>query len=79
MFLYDVNTLILWYAVIMSPGPKKRFNVLLGVRMEPELFKRLGDAAKGEERFLGAMARILMREALDAREGKGKTAKKKSS
>ncbi len=54
----------------MSPGPKKRFNVVLGVRMEPELFHRIADTAKDEERFIGAMARVLLREALDAREGK---------
>lgn len=58
----------------MGKGEKK--TGLVGVRLEPDLMVSLESEAGKEERPLAAMARILIKEALVAREKK--TTKKKA-
>jgi hypothetical protein len=57
----------------MAKGEKK--TGLIGVRLEPDLLATVEAAAENEERPLSAMARILIKEALEAREVKEKERK----
>ena len=52
--------------------PKKGIDLpdLLTMRLDQDMRKRLEEMAKEEERTLGQMARILLREAIAAREKK---------
>jgi len=54
--------------------PKKGIDLpdLLTMRLDQDMRKRLEEMAKEEERTLGQMARILLREAIAAREKKGR-------
>jgi predicted transcriptional regulator len=54
--------------------PKRGIDLpeLLTMRLDERTRKRLEELAQREERSIGAMARIILREGLDARERKGK-------
>ena len=54
----------------MGRPPGIRFHVTVAMRLEKELAEALERVAKEEERPMGSMARILVREAIEAREGK---------
>jgi hypothetical protein len=64
------------YGTIAAMPPKKGVDLpeLLTMRLDQDMRKRLEAMAKEEERTLGQMARILLREAMAARE-KGKKRK----
>jgi predicted transcriptional regulator len=47
----------------------------MALRLDAGMRKRIEELAKAEERPPSSMARILLREALEAREGKGKRKK----
>ena len=49
------------------PGPKKRYEGYLSLRLEPELRMLLEEMAGKEERTASQMARILLREAIRMR------------
>jgi predicted transcriptional regulator len=52
----------------MGRKPGGKYSDFIAVRLEPEMRKRLKIMAEGEERPLGMMARILLREAMESRE-----------
>ena len=54
----------------MSPKRSVEYPGYLTFRLDPEMRKRIEDLAKQEERPVGAMVRIIIREGLAAREGK---------
>ena len=54
----------------MSPKVGSDFPEYLALRLETGMRKRIEELAKQEERSPGAMARILLREGLEAREKK---------
>jgi hypothetical protein len=60
----------------MSPKRGMDLPELLTLRLPEEMRKKLEEWAKEEERSVGAMARIILREGIEAREGKKR--KKKS-
>jgi len=49
---------------------------LLTLRLDQDMRKRLEEMAKGEERPIGAMARILLREAITERSNKERKGKR---
>jgi len=53
----------------MKRGDKK--TDVIAVRVEPEVSTAIGREAEREDRTIAAMTRILIREALEARESKG--------
>jgi hypothetical protein len=57
---------------IAAMPPKKGIDLpeLLTMRLDQDMRKRLEEMAGKEERTLGQMARILLREAMEARGGK---------
>jgi len=59
----------------MEKKGKVKFTEFLAVRINPELREALERLAEQEERPAGMMARILLREAIEAREKKGKGSK----
>lgn len=59
----------------MSPKVGSDYPDYMALRLEPGMRKRIEELAKAEERPPSAMARILLREGLEAREKK--VAKKK--
>ena len=58
----------------MARGEKK--TGFIGVRLEPDIMAELDRYADAEERPIAMMARILIREALEARKKAGKLPKK---
>ena len=50
---------------------KVKYSEFLAVRINPEMREALERLAEQEERPAGMMARILLREAIEAREAKG--------
>jgi hypothetical protein len=54
----------------MTRKPGAKYPSPLSLRLDDDLRRALERAAEGEERPIGMMARILLREALAAREGK---------
>ena len=57
---------ISWYLRVVAKAEKK--TGLIGVRLEPDLMADVEKEAAEEERPLAMMARILIREAMKARE-----------
>ena len=55
----------------MEKKDKVKYSEFLAVRINPEMREALERLAKQEERPAGMMARILLREAIEAREAKG--------
>lgn len=51
----------------MAPGPKPKHTESMSLRLEPELRKILLELAEREDRTPSQMARILLREAVEAR------------
>lgn len=62
--------------LLMGRPPGIQFHVTVAMRLEKELADALEKVAKEEERPMGSMARILVREAIEAREAKKKGKKK---
>jgi hypothetical protein len=64
----------------MAPKIGVKYTDYIALRLEPAMRKRLQELAEGEERSIGAMARIILREGLEARNAKGlrKKGKKQS-
>lgn len=58
------------------PGPKKRYEGYLSLRLEPDLRRMLEEMAVEEDRTSSQIARILLREAIAARK-KGKAVGRK--
>ena len=56
----------------MEKKDKVKYSEFLAVRINPEMREALERLAEQEERPAGMMARILLREAIEAREKKGK-------
>jgi hypothetical protein len=56
----------------MEKKGKGKYTEFLAVRINPEMRDALERLAEHEERPAGMMARILLREAIEAREKKGK-------
>jgi hypothetical protein len=56
----------------MEKKGKVKYSEFLAVRINPEMREALERLAEQEERPAGMMARILLREAIEAREKKGK-------
>jgi len=54
----------------MAPKAHSDYPDFLALRLDQGMRKRIEEMAKSEERPPSAMARILIREALEAREGK---------
>ena len=54
----------------MKPGPKPKQTDHVTLRIEPDLRKLVEIIAAKEERTMSQMARILIREAVEAREAK---------
>jgi predicted transcriptional regulator len=54
----------------MGRQPGRKFPSPLSLRLDDELRRLLEEIAEEEERPVGMMARILLREAMAAREGK---------
>jgi len=54
----------------MTPKIGVKYTEYIALRLEPEMRKKLQELAELEERSIGAMARIILREGLEAREGK---------
>jgi hypothetical protein len=54
----------------MPRGPRKVVTEHLAIRLEPELLEVLKEMAGQEERTSSQMARILLREAIEARQAK---------
>ena len=54
----------------MGRQPGRKFPSPLSIRLDDELREALEKVAEGEERPVGMMARILLREAMKAREAK---------
>jgi hypothetical protein len=50
--------------------PKAKYPAYVALRLETEMAKKLREMADTEERTIGAMIRIVIREGLAAREGK---------
>lgn len=63
----------------MGRPPGIRFHVTVAMRLEKELAEALEKVAKEEERPMGSMARIILREGLEAREAKGPRKKVRKS
>ena len=61
----------------MAPKIGVKYTDYVALRLEPEMRKRLQDLAEAEERSIGAIARIILREGLEAREAKGSRKKRK--
>jgi hypothetical protein len=57
----------------MEKKGKVKYTEFLAVRINPEMREALERLAEQEERPAGMMARILLREAMEAREKKGKS------
>jgi hypothetical protein len=55
----------------MAPKIGVKYTDYIALRLEPAMRKRLHELAEGEERSIGAMARIILREGLEARRSKG--------
>lgn len=55
----------------MAPKIGVKYTDYVALRLEPEMRKKLLELAEQEERSIGAMARIILREGLEARETKG--------
>jgi predicted DNA-binding protein len=55
----------------MEKKDKVKYSEFLAVRINPEMREALERLAEQEERPAGMMARILLREAIEAREAKG--------
>jgi hypothetical protein len=66
-----------WYISTMTPKLGVKYTDYVALRLEPEMRKRLQDLAEAEERSIGAIARIILREGLEAREAKGSRKKRK--
>jgi len=62
----------------MSPKAVSEYPDYMALRLDPGMRKRIEELAKAEERPPSAMARIILREGLDARDAKLKKSKKKS-
>lgn len=54
----------------MKQKGKVRYPNLISIRIEPELLKALDEWAEEEDRPVGSLVRVILREALEAREGK---------
>ncbi len=67
-----VNAIIPWYIPPVSPKLEKKFPGYISLRIEDELQRKLEELAVAEDRSVGYIARALIREALAARERKGK-------
>jgi hypothetical protein len=63
----------------MSPKKGVDLPKLLTLRLDQKMREKLEQMSREEERTLGGLARILLREAMDARERKGKGKRKSSS
>ena len=63
----------------MKPGPKPKQTDHVTLRIEPELRKLVEEIAAQEERTMSQMTRILVREAVEARETKKQPGKKKQT
>jgi predicted transcriptional regulator len=61
----------------MEKKDKVKYSEFLAVRINPEMRSALERLAEQEERPAGMMARILLREAIEAREAKGSRKKGK--
>jgi len=55
----------------MAPKIGVKYSDYVALRLEPEMRKKLLELAEEEERSIGAMARIILREGLEARSSKG--------
>ena len=56
----------------MAPKKELRYPDYIALRLEPELRKKLEELAKAEDRSIGYIVRIILREGLAAREKKGR-------
>jgi len=61
----------------MAPKIGVKYTDYVALRLEPEMRKKLLELAEGEERSIGAMARIILREGFAARDAKGSRKKGK--
>ncbi len=68
-----------WYISGMAPKIGVKYSDYVALRLEPEMRKKLLELAEAEERSIGAMARIILREGFAAREAKGPRKKGKKS
>ena len=66
-----------WYIFTMAPKIGVKYTDYVALRLEPAMRKRLQELAEGDERSIGAMARIILREGLEARNAKGSRKKGK--
>ena len=66
-----------WYISAMAPKIGVKYSDYVALRLEPEMRKKLLELAEEEERSIGAMARIILREGFEAREAKGSRKKGK--
>jgi len=66
-----------WYISTMTPKLGVKYTDYVALRLEPEMRKKLLELAEGEERSIGAMARIILREGFAAWEAKGSRKKGK--
>ena len=56
---------------------KSKYPEYMAIRLDAEMAKKLREMAEAEERSVGAMIRIILREGFEAREAKKPASKKK--
>jgi predicted transcriptional regulator len=61
----------------MGRQPGRKYPSPLSIRLDDDLRSALEEVAEREERPIGMMARILLREAMKAREAKGSRTKRR--